>query len=93
MVVGSRDAADTCAMLAALAKPYMPGMGVVFLEPGVHQSRMAELLPFVRDMVMLDGQATAYVCKEFVCDAPTTDVDVAIAAGGPRPAAGSYESS
>ena len=92
VVVGSRDAADTCAMLAALAKPYMPGMVVVFLEPGVHQSRMAELLPFVRDMVMLDGQATAYVCKEFVCAAPTTDVDVAIAAVGPRPAAGSDES-
>tara|TARA_B100002003_G_C13894873_1_gene436203 strand:+ start:112 stop:240 length:129 start_codon:yes stop_codon:yes gene_type:complete len=30
-------------------------------------------------MTMLDGRATAYLCKNFVCDAPTSDVASVVA--------------
>lgn len=32
--------------------------------------------PLLRDRQAINDQATAYVCRGFVCDAPTTDIDV-----------------
>ena len=85
VIVGHRDSENTRAMLAALAASYTPAMVVLLVEPGDHQSRMAALLPFVGNMTMLDGQATAYVCKDFTCDAPTTDIAVLVEAINPHP--------
>ena len=79
VVVGRRNAADTRVMLAALAGLYAPGLIAVFVEPGAHQARLAERLPWVGEMTMLDGRATAYLCKNFVCDAPTSDVASVVA--------------
>ena len=84
VIVGHRDSENTRAMLAALAASYTPAMVGLLVEPGDHQSRMAALLPFVGNMTMLDGQATAYVCKDFTCDAPTTDIAVLVEAINPR---------
>ena len=33
----------------------------------------AERVPLLRDKPALDGQATAYVCERFVCQAPVVD--------------------
>ena len=84
VIVGHRDDASTREMLAALASCYTPATVVLLVEPGDHQSRMAELLPFVGNMKMLDGLATAYVCKDFSCDAPTTNTAVLVEAINPR---------
>jgi len=36
--------------------------------------------PLLHDRSMVDGAPAAYVCREFVCDAPVTDVtDLALA--------------
>ena len=80
VVVGRREAADTHAMLAGLGRAYVPGLVLFGVEPGAHQKRMAEELPWVGEMRMLDDRATAYVCREFVCQAPTTELDAAVTA-------------
>jgi uncharacterized protein len=72
VLVGSRDAPDTRALAGALAQLYMPFAVVVTVEPGEHQRRLGETLPFVRHMVARDG-GTAYVCREFTCLEPVTD--------------------
>jgi uncharacterized protein YyaL (SSP411 family) len=33
-------------------------------------------MPWVADMKMIDDKATAYVCRGFVCSAPSTDPGV-----------------
>jgi uncharacterized protein YyaL (SSP411 family) len=40
------------------------------------QQRLAALLPWVESMGMRDGQATAYVCRDFACQAPATDPNI-----------------
>ena len=37
---------------------------------------LSRLLPWIGAMGMRDGRPTAYVCREFTCQAPTTDAAV-----------------
>lgn len=40
-------------------------------------------LPLLADRILVEGAATAYVCRHFTCDAPTTDVEaLRVALGG-----------
>jgi uncharacterized protein YyaL (SSP411 family) len=75
VVVGGRSSADTKALLAALATRYLPFAVVVPVEPGAQQASLAARLPFVAAMAMKDGQATAYVCRDFTCREPVTSAE------------------
>jgi uncharacterized protein len=33
-------------------------------------------VPLLADRPLVHGRPTAYVCRHFVCSAPTTDIDV-----------------
>ncbi|WP_181768779.1 thioredoxin domain-containing protein [Streptomyces albidus (ex Kaewkla and Franco 2022)] len=50
-----------------------PGAVVAMGEPG---SSAALDVPLLRDRPLLDGHPTAYVCRNFTCEAPTADPEV-----------------
>jgi uncharacterized protein YyaL (SSP411 family) len=75
VIVGHRDAADTRAMWAAAHKGYRPFAVVTLVDPS-QQEGLAVHMPWIAPMKMVDGKATAYVCKGFACDAPATDPGV-----------------
>jgi uncharacterized protein YyaL (SSP411 family) len=60
-------------MLETLNRHYLPRAAVLFRPAGEVDPLLAELAPYVRDMDMIDGQATAYVCVNQACHTPTTD--------------------
>jgi uncharacterized protein YyaL (SSP411 family) len=72
VVVGAKDAADTRAMLAAVDRAFTPNKVVVF-RPSAGAAAVIDIAPYTREQVALDGAATAYVCRNFACDLPTTD--------------------
>jgi uncharacterized protein YyaL (SSP411 family) len=72
VVVGKREQADTRAMLDAINDRFLPGTVVLFKDPA--EAEMDEIAPFVRDMSLLEGKATVYICEGFSCQAPVTDV-------------------
>jgi uncharacterized protein YyaL (SSP411 family) len=74
VIVGEKDRPDTKAMIEVLNAIYMPN-GVVVFKSADGGSRISGLAPFVADMAALNGRATAYVCRDFACNLPTTDVD------------------
>ncbi len=75
VVVGDPSAEDTREMLQALRTCYVPNR-VVLLRPATQEAPAIDLLaPFVARQHAVDGQATAYVCRDFHCEQPTTDVD------------------
>jgi len=75
VIVGGRDAADTRAMWQAAHARYRPFAVVVLADPA-EQAALAAHMPWVAEMKMIDNQATAYVCRGFACDAPSTDPSV-----------------
>ena len=74
VVAGERDAPDTAAMLRAAHKPFLPDSIVLLADGGASQAFLASHMDFFKDLKPLAGKATAYVCQNFVCQLPTSDL-------------------
>jgi len=77
VVVGDPAAADTRAMLAAFQQRYLPHL-VLLQRPEGEAPPITALAPFTLDQRSRGGQATAYVCRDFACRAPVTEVAAAL---------------
>ena len=74
VIMGAPDAPDTIALRAVAARHYRPFMVAIPLIPA-HQRALGDLLPFVLDMRLREGRATAYLCRNFTCKEPVTTPD------------------
>ena len=74
VIAGDPEASDTQAMLTALGTSFFPS-AVVILRPIDNAKQIIGLAPYTADQEALDGQATAYVCREFSCQAPVVTVE------------------
>jgi len=75
VIVGPRGAAETVALWRAAHQQYRPFAVVVLADPA-DQAALAVHMPWVAEMKMIDNRATAYVCRDFACAAPSTDPSV-----------------
>jgi uncharacterized protein YyaL (SSP411 family) len=74
VIAGDPAAADTRAMLRALRRRLIPNMVVILRPTDAKDPEIVRLAPFTEFQVALDGKATAYVCRDFACSLPTTDI-------------------
>jgi len=90
VVVGDQDRDDTRSMLATARRTLPAGAGLLYAPADrvSHTRRsLEEIAPFVSEMEMVVGRATAYVCRGRSCSRPVTDTDEAarlIRGSGPR---------
>ena len=75
VVAGRAKADDTERMLRALREFFLPNAVVLFCSPEDESSDIASIAPFTKDLKPVNNKATAYVCTNFACHSPTTDVD------------------
>ncbi len=75
VVAGERDAPDTQGMLRAIAREFVPNAVVLFRPAGEAEPEIARIAEYAAHQDWLNGKATAYVCREFTCAAPTHDVE------------------
>jgi uncharacterized protein YyaL (SSP411 family) len=75
IIAGTSQASDTLEMLRALWNQFIPSK-VVILKPTEQETpEIINIAPYVSDYVTINGKATAYVCFNYLCSLPTTDVD------------------
>ena len=72
VIVGEASHQGTRALHDVLRRHYLPTAIVMPLTPDEHD-KISALLPWTATMKAVDGRATAYLCRNFVCEAPTTD--------------------
>ena len=72
VIVGEASAQGTRALHDVLRRHYLPTAIVMPLTPDKHD-KISDLLPWTASMNEVDGRATAYLCRNFVCEAPTND--------------------
>ncbi len=74
VIAGNPDAVDTRALLRAVYDRYLPNKILLVADGGAGQKSLAKLMPFVKDIKPVDGKAAAYVCVNYACRLPVTDV-------------------
>jgi len=73
VIVGDPQAEDTKAMVGALRKAFVPNKVVIFRPAGEEAPGITSLAGFTKDLAHLNDKATAYVCRAFRCELPTTE--------------------
>jgi len=80
VIAGDQDSSDTQAMLRALNGRFLPHT-VTLLRPPRPERRkeLVALASFVQGMEAVNGRATAYVCSNFSCQRPTSNIEELLA--------------
>ena len=72
-IVGEAGDPSRAAMEQAAGRRFLPFAVVLPVTPGDAQQRLGAACPFVGAMQALGGRPTAYVCRDFACQAPITE--------------------
>jgi uncharacterized protein YyaL (SSP411 family) len=70
-LIGDMRLEDMLDMLRAVWRPYVPNKVVAAAPPG--DTEAARVVPLLAERTQVDNRATAYVCRNYICQAPTTN--------------------
>ena len=74
VIAGESGAPDTRALLRAVHARFLPNRIVLLLDSDQTRSVLAAGAPALAAMHKLDGRAAAYVCRNFACQLPVSEV-------------------
>lgn len=78
VICGGADAPDTHRMIRAIASRFIPSKVTLLKTAGTGSDRLAKAASYTQAMTPIGNQATAYVCREFSCQQPTTDLSLVL---------------
>ncbi len=73
VIVGDPAGADTQSLIDTAQSPYLPNAALLLIPDGDAGAKIRELVPFAQAYETVEGNAAAYVCRNFQCKLPTTD--------------------
>ena len=71
-IAGQRESEDTQAALTAIHSRFVPNKVLALASDG---EDVSDLIPLLESKTQVEGKATIYVCENYTCQAPTTDVE------------------
>jgi uncharacterized protein YyaL (SSP411 family) len=74
VVVGNAQTEDTKTMLRALREKFIPNKVVLFVPGNVESPEITRIAKFTESQKCVGEKATAYVCQNYACKFPTTDI-------------------
>ena len=78
VIVGAREDEATNRAVAGLRRLYLPNHVLVVHDPAQPDDFLADT-PLIAGKSAIDGRTSFYLCRRFICEAPTTDVDAFLA--------------
>jgi len=75
VIAGDPTLESTQAMINVIQKRFLPNKVLLLRSQGSGGERLASLSPFVEAMGSLNSQPTVYVCENYACKTPITDLD------------------
>jgi len=75
VIVGSPQKEDTQRLLEIINRTFRPNTAIHLKDPAADNKILAELAPFTENHTVMHNRTTAYVCRNFTCNAPTNDPD------------------
>jgi uncharacterized protein YyaL (SSP411 family) len=74
VIAGDPSAEPTLALLSALRSRFLPYTAALLVDSDATREKLTQIFPAAGVMRQLDGQSTAYVCENYACRLPTTEV-------------------
>ncbi|MBA3650042.1 MAG: thioredoxin domain-containing protein [Chthoniobacterales bacterium] len=74
VIAGKADDTATQAMLHEVHRHFIPHKVLILADGSVGQQFFAERVEFMKSVTEIDNKPTAYVCENFVCQRPPTDL-------------------
>lgn len=72
VLVGNVDYRDSDLMLKVISENFRPFIVSVYYSE--ENEDLKKVIPFLENYKPINGKTTAYVCENFACQAPTTDI-------------------
>ena len=73
VIAGDPEQEETRTMIQFLHRRFLPRQVTHLVSGADARARLSAVAPFVQNMTARDGKATAYVCRQYACQAPVTD--------------------
>jgi uncharacterized protein len=74
VIAGKADDAATQAMLREVHRHFVPHKVLILADGGVGQQFFSNRVEFMKSVGKIDSKPTAYICENFVCQLPTSEV-------------------
>jgi uncharacterized protein YyaL (SSP411 family) len=74
VIAGKKDSSQTKALLKEVHRHFLPNKIVILADANEGQKYLGERNEAVRAMSLVEGKPAAYVCENFTCKAPVTDL-------------------
>jgi len=75
IIVGDREDEKTKEMIEAVNSNYIPNKVLILIDTQTDRTQLTKLATYTESYISIDGKPTAYVCKNHICNLPTTDVN------------------
>jgi len=75
VIAGSAGAADSKAMIQVAQQIFAPYRTLVLVDDTDSKAFFTQHAPFYNSLPAKDGNATAYVCQNYICQLPTTQLE------------------
>jgi len=75
VIAGDSDLEATQTMFKTVQKKFLPNKILLHRPEKSETDSIFSLVPFIKNMVTIDHRPTVYICKQYACQRPITDMD------------------
>lgn len=78
VIVGSGKDSDTISAIEKIKSEYVPNKVIIFKDTDDELNKLSPLAKWTVTQEAIDEKTTYYICQDFACKIPTTDLDLAL---------------
>ena len=78
IIAGKANDHHTIAILKEVNSRFIPNKIILLADGDEGQRTLARYSPFLESIRMIGGKSTAYICENYACDLPTSDIKVVV---------------
>ena len=78
IIVGDSNSDRTNKLINAIQSEYYPNKVLIFKDLSDNQNQLSRIADWTNEYRSIDNKPTVYICKNYTCNQPTTDIQTAL---------------
>jgi uncharacterized protein YyaL (SSP411 family) len=75
VVIASKNIEEAQAFAVEISRNFLPNKIIIFSQLGVADYELFNRIPLIKDKVPVKGKPTVYICENYTCKVPITDLE------------------